>query len=84
MVVSIVQLQNSYLSSSHRSRADKVSFVLADFELSNDDDDEEEDEEEDASEDFGHSDEDDFNPFGSGSDSEEVRIPPLSVKPIKQ
>ena len=59
-------------------------FVLADFELSNDDDDEEEDEEEDASEDFGHSDEDDFNPFGSGSDSEEVRIPHLSVKPIKQ
>ena len=63
-----------------------MSFVLSDFELSNDDDDEEEEEEEDASEDFGHSDEDDFNPFGSGSgsDSEEVRIPPLSVKPIKQ
>ena len=46
-----------------------MSNSYPDFELSNDDDDEEEEEE---SDDFGHSDEDDFNPFGSGSDSDEV------------
>jgi hypothetical protein len=46
-----------------------VSNYFSDFEISDDDDDEEEEE----TDEYANSDEDDFNPFGSGSDSEEVR-----------